>query len=215
MRGPWCTRRAGRASFPAMRRTPSALSFTRNIRRLALGLTVAALGVTATACKQEKKDLLALPAAYDPAGADLTFNKKNLEAFNLMSKDARRQHVKQLKETAGSFQGQAIFQSGNGLAPTVEDSQHGAYELFANVPTPVLYEITIDYQIFTTPELGRPLAPNHPISFRGTLIDLRFEDETKPRKLTMRVKADNVETITDKTGVGAAAPAPPAPPPAS
>ena len=199
-----------------MRRPPPAPSFTR---ALALGLTMTALGAAASfswACQQEKKDLLALPAAYDPAGADLTLNKKNLEAFNLLGKDARRKHVKQLKETPGSFAGQAIFQSGNGLAPTVEDSQHGAYELFAHVPDPILYEITIDYQIFTTPELGRPLAPNHAISFRGTLIDLRFEDETKPRKLTMRVKADSVETITDKTVASApAAPAAPAPTPAS
>jgi len=188
-----------------MRRTLSALVFTSAL------LSVAA-------CQQEKKDLLALPAAYDPAGADLTLNKKNLEAFNLMSADARRAHVKQLKEQPGSFTGQAVFQSGNGVAPTVEDSQYGAYELFAHVPTPVLYEITIDYQIFTTPELGKPLAPHHAISFRGTVIDLRFDDQTKPRKLTLRVKADAVETITDKTPVGAPAPsasAPAAPPDAA
>ncbi len=188
-----------------MRRSVHALYFT--------SVLLATTAATA-ACQQEKKDLLALPAAYDPAGAELTFNKKHLEEFNLMSKDARRDHVKQLKETPGSFTGQAIFQSGNGLAPTVEDSQYGAYELFAHVPDPVLYEITIDYQIFTTPELGRPLAPNFPIAFKGTLVDLRFEDETKPRKLTMRIKADAVETITDKTAPGAqpaAAPAPAAP----
>lgn len=189
---------------------------------MAAGLTLAAVGLTSTAtgCKQEKKDLLALPPAYQPATAELTFNKKNLEAFNLMSKDARRQHIKELKETPGSFSGQAIFQSGNGLAPTVEDSQHGAYELFAHVPDPVLYEITIAYQVFTTPELGRPLAPNHAISFRGTLIDMRYDDETKPRAMTIRVKADTVETITEKTPTGApaAAPAPapaPMPPPAT
>ncbi len=179
----------------------------------ALLFTSALLAVPA--CQQEKKDLLALPAAYQPATAELTFNKKNLEMFNSMSKDARRQFIKELKETPGSYSGQAIFLSGNGLAPTVEDSQHGAYELFANVPDPVLYEITIAYQVFTTPELGRPLAPNHPISFRGTLIDLRFDDETKPRSMTIRVKADSVETITEKTAAGGAtAPAPAAAPPA-
>ena len=197
-----------------MRRTLTAL-FSPSARRAlaAAGLTLAAVGLTSTAagCQQEKKDLLALPPAYQPAAAELTFNKANLEAFNLMSKDARRQHIKDLKGTPGSFSGQAIFQSGNGLAPTVEDSQHGAYELFAHVPDPVLYEITIAYQIFTTPELGRPLAPNHPISFRGTLIDMRYDDATKPRAMTIRVKADSVEAITDKTPVGAGAPAPAAP----
>ena len=198
-----------------MRRTSPAPSLSGGLRALAargLGTTVLTTALAMTACQQEKKDLLALPAAYNPAGADLTLNKKNLEAFNLMSKEARRQHLKQLKETPGSFSGQAIFQSGNGLAPTVEDSQHGAYELFAHVPDPPLYEITIDYQIFTTPELGRPLAPNHPLQFRGTLVDLRFEDETKPRKMTVRVKADSVETITDKTVAGAPAPAAPSAP---
>ena len=154
----------------------------------AMSMASALLALTTTAvvtagCQQEKKDLLALPKAYDPAGADLTFNKKNLEAYNLMSKDARREHLKMLKETPGSFTGQAIFQSGNGLAPTVEDSQYGAYELFAHVPDPVLYEITFDYQVFTTPELGKPLAPNFPFAFKGTLVDLDFHDETKPRRM--------------------------------
>lgn len=177
-----------------MRRTLTALVFTSALLAVA-------------GCDQEKKDLMALPAAYDPAGADLTLNKKGLEAYNLLSGDARRAFVKDLKDKPGSYSGQAIFQSGNGLAPTVEDSQYGAYELFAHVPDPVLYEITIDYQIFTTPELGKPIAQHKPISFRGTLVDLRFDDQSKPRKLTIRVKADSVETITDKTPVGAAAPA--------
>jgi hypothetical protein len=190
------------------------------MRRTLTALYFASALLAVTACQpSEKKDLLALPAAYDPAATELTFNKKNLEAFNLMSADARRKHVKELKETPGSFTGQAIFQSGNGLAPTVEDSQHGAYEVFAHVPDPVLYEITINYQIFTTPELGRPLAPNKAIAFRGTLVDLQFEDETKPRKLTIRVKADHLETLTEKSPpgppgaapAGAAAPAPAAP----
>lgn len=182
------------------------------MRRTLTALYFASALLAVTACQQEKKDLLALPAAYDPAATELTFNKKNLEAFNLMSADARRKHVKELKESPGSYTGQAIFQSGNGLAPTVEDSQHGSYELFAHVPDPVLYEITIDYQVFTTPEYGRPLAPNKPIAFRGTLVDLRFEDETKPRKLTIRVKADFVETLTEKSPAGPPSTTPVPPP---
>ncbi|MBA3545260.1 MAG: hypothetical protein H0T76_02130 [Nannocystis sp.] len=183
-----------------MRRTLPALVFTSAL-------------LTAAGCQQEKKDLMALPAAYDPAKADLTLNRKNLEAFNLLNNEDRRSFVKDLKGKPGSYTGQAIFQSGNGLAPTVEDSQYGTYELFAHVPDPVLYEITIDYQVFTTPEIGKPIAQNKPIAFRGTLVDLRFDDQTKPRKLTIRVKADSVETITDKTPVGASA-APPAVAPA-
>ena len=53
----------------------------------------------------------------------------------------------------------------------------------------------------TTPneELGRPLGRNLPISFTGTLVDLRYDAESKPRKLTIQVKADTMELITDKT----------------
>jgi len=109
----------------------------------ALFFTSALLSVTA--CQQEKKDLLALPAAYNPKDAELTFNKKNLDAFNTMNEAARKQHIKTLKETPGSFSGQAVFEAGNGLSKTVEESQHGEYELFAHVTDPVLYEITIDY----------------------------------------------------------------------
>jgi len=183
----------------------------------ALFFTSALLSVTA--CQSEKKDLLALPAAYNPKDADLTFNKKNLEAFNLLSDDARREHVKGLKETAGSFSGQAVFEAGNGLAPTVEEAQYGDWEVVAHVDTPVLYEITIDYTIYTSAALGRILAPNKAIAFKGTLLDLRYDSQGKPRKLTIKVKADTLETITDKTApttpaAGPAAPAAPAPAPA-
>ena len=61
----------------------------------ALFFTSALLSVTA--CQGEKKDLLALPAAYNPKHADLTFNKKNLEAFNLMNEAGRKAHIKALK----------------------------------------------------------------------------------------------------------------------
>jgi hypothetical protein len=178
----------------------------------ALFFTSALLSVTA--CQQEKKELLALPAAYNPKTADLTFNKANLEAFNLMNEAARKAHVKMLKETPGSFSGQAVHEAGNGLAPTVEEAQYGEWELFAHVTDPVLYEITIDYQIFTTAALGKVLAPHKAIAFKGTVLDLRYDSEAKPRKLTIKLKADSLETITDKTPVATApaAPAAPAPP---
>jgi hypothetical protein len=189
------------------------------MRRSLFALFITSALLSVTACQQEKKDLLALPAAYNPRTADLTFNKANLEAFNLMNEAARKEHVKQLKATAGSFSGQAVHEAGNGLAPTVEEAQHGDWELFAHVTDPVLYEITIDYQIFTTAALGRVLAPHKAIAFKGTLLDLRYDSEGKPRKLTIKLKADSLETITDKTPVAApAAPASaaaPAPAPAS
>lgn len=184
----------------------------------ALFFTSALLSVTA--CQGEKKDLLALPAAYNPKDADVTFNKKNLEAFNLMNEAGRKAHVKALKEAPGSFTGQAIHEAGSGLAPTVEEFQHGEWELFAHVTDPVLYEITIDYQIFTTAALGKPLAPHAPLAFKGTVLDVRYDSEAKPRKLTIKLKAESLETITDKTPAAApsaaapAAPAAPAPAPA-
>lgn len=163
----------------------------------ALFFTSALLAVTG--CDQPKKDLLALPAAYNPQGADLTFNKKNLEAFNLMKPAERDAFVKELQDKPGSFRGHAVTEAGNGIAAGVEGSEHGAWETFAHVTDPVLYEITIDYHIYSTEELGRPLGRNLPISFSGTLIDLRYDAEAKPRKLTVRVKADAMELITDKT----------------
>ena len=54
-----------------MRRTLPALSPLR----LASALLAASTAIfVASGCQQEKKDLLALPKGYDPAGADLTFN---------------------------------------------------------------------------------------------------------------------------------------------
>lgn len=178
----------------------------------ALFFTSALLSVTA--CQGEKKDLMAHPAAYNPKDADLTFNKKNLEAFNLMNEAARKKHVAYLKETPGSFTGQAVFEAGNGLSATVEESKHGEYELFAHVDDPVLYEITIDYRIFTTEALGKPLAPHAALAFKGTVLELRYDDQAKPRKLTITLKADSVETLTDKSAAASAPPAPAAPAPA-
>lgn len=163
----------------------------------ALFFTSALLAVTG--CNQPKRDLLALPAAYNPREADLTFNKTNLEAFNLMKPAERDAFVEDLKGKPGSFKGMAVTEAGNGIAAGVEGSEHGAWETFAHVTDPVLYEITIDYRIFSSEELGKPLGRNLPVSFAGTLIDLRYDAEAKPRKLTIQVKADKMDLITDKT----------------
>jgi hypothetical protein len=166
----------------------------------ALFFTSALLAVSG--CNQPKRDLLALPAAYDPQGAALTFNKSNLESFNFLSPKERDQFVAELKEKPGGFRGQAVTEAGNGIAPGVAGSEHGEWETFAHVADPVLYEITIDYRIFSTEALGRPLGRSLPIGFTGTLVDLRYDAEAKPRKLTIEVKADAMELITDKTPAG-------------
>ena len=146
--------------------------------------------------KKAEPEWMKLPPGYNPAEADLTFNKVNLEKFNNMNQKERSAFVSDLKAAEGSFRGQALVQSGSGLAETVEDSQYGNYEVMATVPDPVLFEITIDYQLFTAEALGKALTPHGPVEFSGTLIDLRFDSESKPRKLVLRVKADNIQNIT-------------------
>lgn len=162
----------------------------------ALFLTSALLAVAGC---EPKKDLLALPAAYNPRDAELTFNKKNLETFNALKETERDAFIQELKGKTGSFKGQAVTEAGNGIADGVEGSEHGKWETFAHVTDPVLYEITIDYRIFSTEELGRPIGRVLPISFSGTLVDLRYDAQAKPRKLTIQVKADTLELITDKS----------------
>lgn len=160
-------------------------------------LAVLTAALATPACKgEEKKDLLAFPDGYQPQTADLTFNKERLEAFNAMSDDERDAFVKELQGQAGQFKGQAVLISGNGLGETVEDYQHGDYEVVAHTPDGVLYEITIEYKIFTNRAAGKALSPHRPLEFTGTLIDLRYESTSKPRRLFVRVKADTLTTIT-------------------
>ncbi|MEZ4452004.1 MAG: hypothetical protein R3B09_21250 [Nannocystaceae bacterium] len=146
--------------------------------------------------KKAEPEWLKLPPGYNPVDADLTFNKANLNAFNTMSPKERDAHVENLKGAAGTFKGQALLISGQGLSETVEDSQYGDYEVMASVPEPVLFEITLDYQIFTQRDLGKALTPHGPIEFTGTLVDLRYDADAKPRKLILRVKADTIQNIT-------------------
>lgn len=166
-------------------------------RALSLLMIAASLAL-APACvnKNAEPEWLKLPPGYNPVDSDLTFNKVNLEKFNTMSPKERDAHLDSLKAATGTFKGQALMQSGQGLGETVEDSQYGDYEVMATVPDPVLFEITIDYQIFTTRDAGKALTPHGPIEFAGTLVDLRYDADAKPRKLTIRVKADNITNIT-------------------
>jgi len=159
---------------------------------------IAASLTLAPACndKSAEPDFMKLPAGYDPVETELTFNKTNTLAFNNLTPKERDAFVAELQAAEGTFKGQALVQSGNGLAETVSDSKYGDYEVMAAVPDPVLFEITIDYQIFTTRELGKALTPHGPVEFTGTLVDLRYDSDAKPRKLTLRVKADTLQNIT-------------------
>lgn len=135
------------------------------------------------------------PESYDVKGADLTFNEKRLDAFNSMSSSEREAHLEQLKNTEGSFKGQAIFERGTELGDKMDDAAYGKYEIYATVQTPVLYEMTMEYHLFSDQDFFTGVPPGTHIEFSGTLVDLNFQDSSKPRKLTFKVKATSVDRL--------------------
>ena len=167
------------------------------MRALSL-MTLAASLLLVPGCKskpaQDKPDWLALPESYQPVDGEFTFNKAGLKQFNSMSAEERDALVENLKNQPGSFKGQAIFKSGANLGENIAESKYGSYELAASTDA-ILFEITIDYSIYTTPELGKGIAQHRPIEFSGTLVALEYQDSNKPRKLTIMVKADNVTAL--------------------
>ena len=177
----------GRVSFPAM----------RGAHRRIAGMCAAMLLLPA--CQpsgaDKQPEWQKPPASYDVKGADLTFNEKRLDAFNSMSTSEREAHIEQLKATEGSFKGQAVFQRGTELGESMDDAQYGKYEIAAQVPEPVLYEITMEYLVFTDQDFGKGVPPGAYIQFTGTLVDFEYQDSAKPRKLVMKVKASSVERL--------------------
>ena len=165
------------------------------MRALTLLAFAATLACTA-ACssKKDTPDWAKLPEAFQPATAELTFNKSGLERFNSMSPEAREAVVTQLSEQKGQFKGQAMMIAGAGISENLEEFKLGGYELTGKTEE-VLYEITLDYTIYTSPEIGRAIPRNRPIEFRGTLVALEFQDLDKPRKLKLTIQADEVTQI--------------------
>lgn len=178
----------GRVSFPAM----------RGAHRRIAGMC-AALLLLLPACQpsgeQKQPEWQKPPASYDVKGADLTFNEKRLDAFNSMSTSEREAHIEQLKATEGSFKGQAIFQRGTELGEAMDDAQYGKHEIAAHVPEPVLYEITMEYLLFSDQDFYKGVPPGAHLQFSGTLVDFEYQDSSKPRKLLMKVKASSVERL--------------------
>jgi hypothetical protein len=162
-------------------------------------LTLAATLLLGSACLpggDENPEWLKAPEAYQPVTADLTFNKTNLEAFNMMNEEERDAHLEALKGKKGSFRGQAKSKTGAGLGEGMPDSKHGEYELNGTTEA-ILFEITIDYHIFTTTAIGDKIAPNRYVEFSGTLIDFEFYEDAKPRRIVMKVAADTLAPIPD------------------
>lgn len=135
------------------------------------------------------------PASYDVKGADLTFNEQRLDAFNSMSSSEREAHVEQLRATEGSFKGQAVFERGTELGEAMDDAQYGKHEINAAVPDPVLYEITMEYHLYSDQDFYTGVPPGTHIGFTGTLADLQYQDDSKPRKMILKVKASSVERL--------------------
>jgi hypothetical protein len=168
----------------------------RGAHRLAAGMCAGLLLCACNPSGEEKTpEWQKPPASYDVKGADLTFNEKRLDAFNTMSIAEREAHIEQLKATEGSFKGQAIFQRGTELSDAMDDAQYGKHEIAANVPEPVLFEMTMEYLLFSEQDFYKGVPPGAHLEFTGTLVDLQFQDESKPRKLTLKVKATAVERL--------------------
>ncbi len=136
------------------------------------------------------------PAAWNPKGAEhLTFNEKGLDAFNSLSPADRQAWVASMKEKPGSFVGQAIFKQGSELGEKMDDYALGTYEIVTDLPDPILYEITLHYRLYTTPEKGKGIPPNAYIEFKGTLADLEYQSDAKPRKINLKIKADEIKVL--------------------
>lgn len=135
------------------------------------------------------------PASYDVKGADLTFNEKRLDAFNSMTTSEREAHIEQLKTTEGGFRGQAVFDSGSELGASMDEAEFGKYEVVAEVAEAVLYEITISYLLYSDEDFHTGVPKGTHIEFTGTLAGFDFQDESKPRKLTIKVKDAKVDRL--------------------
>jgi hypothetical protein len=128
------------------------------------------------------------PKSWDPKGDDLTFGTKNLDAFNSMTEDERAAFVEQLKGQPGTFKGQAQFQRSSEIAENLAEYEYGKYEVFATVTEPVLFEIAIDYYLYSPEEIGDGIPPGTHVEFTGTLTEISYQSSSKPRKLEVKVK---------------------------
>lgn len=168
----------------------------RGAHRRVFGVALAASLAGCNPSGEEKvPDWQKPPEAYDVKSADVTFNEARLDAFNTMSSAEREAHLEQLKATEGSFKGMAIYRDGSELGEKMDDAQYGKYEIFATVDEPVLYEMTMEYRLYSDQDFYTGLPPGTHIEFTGTLVDLDFQDSSKPRKLSFKVKATSVERL--------------------
>lgn len=151
-------------------------------------------------CKSNKYEdvkWMAPPKSYDPKGAELTFNTKNLDVFNTMSEDERTAHLDGLKAAKGQLKGQGLYQRQEELTDKIDDRQYGKYDVWVTIAEPVHLEITVEYHIFFDEPQLTGLAGNLPVEFSGTFLDMIYEDEAKPRRMEIKVKGDAINVMKD------------------
>jgi hypothetical protein len=171
------------------------------MRALLTSAFLTTLVVLAGAClpdKRKEPEWVKPPKAWNPRSDELTLGEKGLEAFNRLSPEQREAQVLNWLQTPGSYTGQAIYKTGAGLTEAMDDFQYGTYEIFAVVPEPVVYEITLSYFLYTTPEIGKNLPPNAYLQFKGTLAEMDFQADEKPRKMELKVKVDSLEVLSEQ-----------------
>ena len=169
------------------------------------GLGLAAL--VATGClpdKDKEPKWQKPPKAFDVKGADLTFNEAKLEAFNSMDEDQRTAHLAELQSKEGSFKGQAVFKRATELGEKMDDLEYGKFEVYAIAPGPdenqeegVWLEVNIEYHLFSEQKFGEGWPPGSFIEFTGTYADMTFQDQSKPRKMELKVKATDIHLLKD------------------
>ncbi len=177
-----------RARVAAMRATASLALHTTFVLAAAL-----ALG----ACLPKDHpdpDWLKPPASYDPVETEgLTLNKKGVDKLTLEEGDARDAFIESLK-AKGKFKGQANCKSGAGTG-TQAHSKYGEFELTCTAGV-ILFEIKLDYHLFTSRDTGKPLSANSYVEFGGTLVEFDYRDDTTPRQLLAKVEVgDDIRRI--------------------
>ncbi|MFV8754067.1 hypothetical protein ACNOYE_26275 [Nannocystaceae bacterium ST9] len=162
-------------------------------------LVALATALSAAACVPKEHpdpDWLKPPKSYDPVGTEgLTFNKDGVDALTLKDEgEDRDAYVQTLMDAKGKFVGQAQCKSGAGTG-TQAHSKYGEFELTCTAGT-ILFDIEVDYHLFTTRERGKPLSANAWVEFEGTLVEFDYHDDTKPRQIVAKVEVgDNLRRL--------------------
>ncbi len=162
------------------------------------GLFAVALAVPVMACVPKDHpdpDWLKPPESYDPIEtAGLTLNKAGVDALTLKEEGEERDAYVQSLMAKDKFVGQAQCKSGAGTG-SQEHSKYGEFELTC-MTAPILFDIEVDFHLFTSRATGKPLSANAFVEFEGTLVEFDYHDDTKPRQIVAKVEVgDNLRRI--------------------